>query len=139
MLNAAKRLQVNAFVDNIPTWSNYFEKFPDKLIFPILWIEESAKLDDQTAATVRGERSLVDRLLAVKAVKFSVYQSQNRSFCLSIPGQVTDKLHLVLAIQVTLFVFGGFLISVVLLLLMQKMLNRRLKRQPPALIPVKVQ
>jgi len=105
VLNAAKRLQVNAFVDNIPTWSNYFEKFPDKLIFPILWIEESAKLDDQTAATVRG--------------------------------QVTDKLHLVLAIQVTLFVFGGFLISVVLLLLMQKMLNRRLKRQPPALIPVK--
>ena len=54
VLEAAKRLQVNAFVDNIPIWDTYFKKFPDKLIFPVTWIEESAVLDDNTAALVRG-------------------------------------------------------------------------------------
>lgn len=104
VLNAAKRLQVNAFVDNVPEWSSYFKKFPDKLIFPIVWIEESAKLDDKTASIVRA--------------------------------QVTDQLHLVLAIQVSLFVFGGFLMSVVLLLLIIKIFARRRKGRPSTLTPV---
>ena len=54
VLDAAKRLQVNAFVDNIPTWNNYFQNFPDKMIFPVVWFEEKGALDDQTAATIRG-------------------------------------------------------------------------------------
>jgi len=55
VLNAAKRLQINGFVENIPVWSTYFKKFPDKIVFPVIWIEESAVLDDSTASTMRGE------------------------------------------------------------------------------------
>ena len=44
-------------------------------------------------------------------------------------GQVTDQLHLVLAVQVTLFVFGGFLFAVVALLLIHNYLEVKLNRK----------
>jgi len=108
VLQAAKRLQVNAFVDNIPTWSSYFEKFPDKIIFPVIWIEEKGGLDDRTAAIMRG--------------------------------QVTDQLHLAFAIQVTLFVFGGFWVCAALLLVIHKIRLRSLRKgqHTPDLVPVEV-
>jgi len=71
VLEAAKRLQVNAFVDNIPVWDTYFKKFPDKLIFPVTWIEESAVLDDSTAALVRGQ--VTDQLHLAEAVKVTLF------------------------------------------------------------------
>jgi len=107
VLDAAKRLQVNAFVDNIPTWNNYFQNFPDKMIFPIVWFEEKGALDDHTAAIIRG--------------------------------QVTDQLHLVLAVQVTLFAFGGFWILAALLLVVHKLLSKsRRAKRTPSLEPVEV-
>ena len=54
VLRAAKRLQVSAFVENIDVWSRYYEKFPNDVIFPVMWIEETASIDDALGDLVRG-------------------------------------------------------------------------------------
>ena len=54
-------------------------------------------------------------------------------------GQVTDQLHLVLAVQVTLFAFGGFWILAALLLVVHKLLSKsRRAKRTPSLEPVEV-
>ena len=54
VLRAAKRLQVSAFVENIDVWSRYYEKFPNDVIFPVMWIEETASIDDALGDLVRA-------------------------------------------------------------------------------------
>ena len=53
-------------------------------------------------------------------------------------GQVTDQLHLALAVKVTLFVFGGFWIVATLLLLVHKIRFHSRRRRLPTLEPVEV-
>ena len=68
VLSAAKRLQVNGYVDNVPVWSKYFKKFPHDVIFPIVWIEEMASIDDTLALQIKARVSNNLTLMTVTEV-----------------------------------------------------------------------
>ncbi|KAL8605528.1 hypothetical protein ACOMHN_031465 [Nucella lapillus] len=69
VMNAAKRLQLNAYLTNISHFKD-LEQLHGWIALPILWLSESATIDDKSAADFRGEV-----LVAVKvteAVQFGL-------------------------------------------------------------------
>jgi len=70
VLSAAKRLQVNAFVQNLGVWSSYFNNFPGDMILPVFWIEETAAVDEPLASKFKSRVSM--NLLLMSLAKIGV-------------------------------------------------------------------
>lgn len=69
VMNAAKRLQINAYLTNISHIEDlkFFKEF---VILPILWLNESATIDDKSAHDFKDE--VLTKLKITEAVKFGL-------------------------------------------------------------------
>lgn len=69
VMNAAKRLQINAFITNISHVKDT-RNFHDYVVLPILWLNESATIDDKSAHDFNSE--VLTPLKIMEAVKYGL-------------------------------------------------------------------
>ncbi|XP_025087249.1 lysosome membrane protein 2-like isoform X1 [Pomacea canaliculata] len=69
VMNVAKRLQINAYVHNI---SNIIDvqNIHDYIVLPILWLNESAEIDDKSASDFKSK--VLNPLKITEGVKYSL-------------------------------------------------------------------
>jgi len=65
-VDAVGRLQLNGYVKNLDAFPHIFKNIGDDLIFPVIWVEEGATMDDQTFNSVIRFR-VVDKIRLVHA------------------------------------------------------------------------